>query len=126
MNDWARIFWKYKIDQILVWVLLTVTHAALKTYLIDAMGWGYYLQEIIVRNLLLAILVYTIFYFIDRSQKENKIGNHVFLIILSIVLVFFYALFKSMHDSYLVGYTLGYAPWQPVSHRLPINFAYGF
>ncbi|HRI19790.1 MAG TPA: histidine kinase [Panacibacter sp.] len=122
----ARIFWKYKLDQVLFWIILTITLAQIRTYLITAAGWGYFIQELVVRNVLLAILVYTVYYFIDRGNAEKKQLSNLYLIAFSLVLTFFYALTKSMHDSYLVGYTLGQDEWKPVTYRFLYNFANGF
>lgn len=122
----ARIFWKYKLDQVFFWVILTITLAQIRTYLIGQAGWGYFIQELVVRNVLLAILIYTVYYFIDKGNAEKKPVSNLYLFFFLLTLVFFYALTKSMHDSYLVGYTLGQDEWKPLTHRFLYNFANGF
>ncbi|MEP7319343.1 MAG: histidine kinase, partial [Panacibacter sp.] len=126
MANPAKIFWKYKLDQVLFWIVITIALAQIRTYLIGAAGWGYFIQELVIRDILLAMLIYTVYYFIDRGSAEKKPVSNLYLFFFALILTFFYALTKSMHDSYLVGYILRQDKWKPVTFRFLYNFVNGF
>ena len=51
-------FWKYKLDHILFWLFTVLFHAYIRRFIIDKAGWGQFALEIIIRNGLLAVIVY--------------------------------------------------------------------
>lgn len=96
-------FWKYKLDHILFWLFTVLFHAYIRRYLIDKAGWQQFALEIIIRNGLLAMIVYAnllIVLPIFKSKKYNAaIGSWLLLLI-------FYTVLKSLHDEYLYGYII--------------------
>lgn len=98
-------FWKYKIDHIIFWGATVFFHMFTRIHLIAKVSFGQFMLEILVRNGLLAVLIYTnLFVLIPRYAQRKKLGAYVFLLLLGFAL---YIAAKNTHDVYLYGYTMG-------------------
>jgi len=66
-------FWKYKLDHGLFWIGTVFFHAYTRLGLIQKAGVGQFLAEIVVRNTLLAAVIYlNLFILIPRfTQQKN-------------------------------------------------------
>jgi sensor histidine kinase YesM len=92
-------FWKYKVDHVLFWVITIGFHVYTKIGLWDMAGPGQFFLEIVIRNSLLAIIIYAnLKFFIPYFAQERQ----VVLYILGLAACFgFYILSKNLHDLYL-------------------------
>lgn len=98
-------FWKYKLDHVIFWTTTIGFHMYTRVQLIGTAGFDQFLLEIVVRNGLLALLIYfNLLVLIPRYAQQKKAGTYVALLLIAIVL---YALLKNVHDVYLNGYVLG-------------------
>ena len=52
-------FWKYRIDHVLFWTATVGFHMYTRRELLDSAGWEQFMLEIIIRNGLLAAMIYT-------------------------------------------------------------------
>jgi two-component system, LytTR family, sensor kinase len=96
-------FWKYKLDHVLFWLVTIGFHIYTRMGLIEMAGWGQFLLEIFIRNVLLAIIIYAhseylIPEFIQQKKYLTYLGG--------LVLCFgFYIIVKNTHDAYLTVFT---------------------
>ncbi|MFZ6010599.1 MAG: sensor histidine kinase [Bacteroidota bacterium] len=98
-------FWKYKIDHVIFWAATVFFHMFTRVQLIPKAGIGQFLSEIIVRNGLLALVIYAnLFVLIPRFGQQKRWPAYLG----SLVLLFiFYVAAKNTHDVYLYGYVIG-------------------
>lgn len=97
-------FFRYHIDHILFWALTIGFHAYTRTYLIQKANAFQFALEIIVRNTLLAGVIYfNLWVVIPRTGK----GNTFVWALVSIGSLIFYVFAKNLHDVYLYGYVIG-------------------
>jgi sensor histidine kinase YesM len=97
-------FFRYHLDHILFWALTIGFHAYTRMYLIDKVNAFQFALEIIVRNALLAGVIYfNLLVVIPRISK----GKVLAWILASIGSLVFYAFAKNLHDVYLYGYVIG-------------------
>jgi sensor histidine kinase YesM len=96
-------FWKYRADHILFWIVTIGFHIYTKAYLVESVGWAQFLLEIVIRNTLLAIIIYANFeYLIPVLAQQKKFLSYV----LGLLICFgFYVLVKNTHDMYLTVFT---------------------
>lgn len=98
-------FLRYKADHIIFWTLTVLFHAFTRSYLIEQAGAGEFMLELIIRNGLLALVIYwNLLVVIPRfTNKKN------YLVSLSLILtsVAGYALAKNIRDVHLYGNVLG-------------------
>src|SRR5215203_3224104 len=98
-------FWKYKVDQAIFWIVTIAFHMFTRLALIKTAGLEQFLLEVIVRNGLLAVLLYfnwrTI---VPTYARRGKIVPYVTLLFAGLI---FYGLLKNAHDVYLNGYVVG-------------------
>src|SRR3954451_24742385 len=99
MNTVSKIFWKYKLDHILFWTITIVFHIYNRRYLIEKAGWNQFILEILIRNGLLAIIVYINILVLMPKFFQTKKYSHFILMIL--LLLLFYTGVKDLHDAYL-------------------------
>ncbi|HEY9045869.1 MAG TPA: histidine kinase [Ohtaekwangia sp.] len=98
-------FWKYKADHVIFWLTAVAFHVYLHVNLIQSAGWGQFVLEVIVRNVLLAALIYThLLVLIPRLAQQRKIPAYIVSLLISILV---YAFLKNAHDVYLYGNILG-------------------
>lgn len=98
--------WTYKVDHVIFWVATIGFHMYTRQSLIGEVGINQFLLEVLIRNGLLAILIYfNLYVLMPGYAQQRKIIAYVFLLIGSLGV---YVLLKNMHDVYLNGYVLGY------------------
>ncbi len=113
-------FFRYRLDHILFWVLTIGFHAYTRLFLIDEANEFQFVLEIIVRNALLAGVVYfNLLIVIPRLGK----GNLPIWILASITSLAFYAFVKNMHDVYLYGHVIGDPERLDFFHNTFYNFS---
>ncbi len=92
-------FWRYKLEHVLFWIITIGFHIYTRLYLIDQAGGWQFLWEIIIRNGLLAVIIYANSgYLIPTLAQQKKIGFYIIGLCISLG---FYVLVKNMHDTYL-------------------------
>ena len=92
-------FWRYKLDHVLFWAITIGFHMYTRIYLIDRAGAGQFLSEIILRNALLALIIYANANFlIPAFAHRRKIITYLVGLVACLV---FYVFVKDIHDAYL-------------------------
>lgn len=98
-------FWRYKFDHILFWLATVGFHMFTKASIIDGAGFGQFALEVIVRNTLLALLIYTnLLFLIPKYAQQKRVLEYIALLVLTMGL---YVAAKNAHDVYLNGHVLG-------------------
>ena len=98
-------FWKYKFDHVIFWIATVGFHMFTKINLVSIAGFDQFVLEVIVRNGLLATLIYVnLFVLIPKYANQKKIIIYIFLLLTTIGL---YVVLKNAHDVFLNGYVLG-------------------
>lgn len=98
-------FWKYKLDHVIFWTATVIFHMFTRLHLVASVGAGQFLLEVLVRNALLAFVIYVnLFILIPRLAQRKKWLAYVVLLALDVA---FYAAAKNAHDVYLYGYFMG-------------------
>lgn len=114
-------FWKYKLDHVIFWVATIGFHMFTKTGLIQRAGIEHFILESIVRNGLLAILIYlNLLLLIPRFAQKGKPVVYVLLVTGSLA---GYVLLKNAHDVYLYGYFLNDTKYQSFLTNTYYNFS---
>jgi sensor histidine kinase YesM len=97
-------FWKYKLDHIIFWIFTVGFHMFTRTELIAEAGLDQFIVEVVVRNGLLAALIYyNLWVLIPRFAYRKAFISYVTLLVLALAV---YVLLKNAHDVYLYGYVL--------------------
>ena len=113
-------FFRYRLDHILFWTLTVFFHAYTRTYLINKVSVFQFVLEIIVRNALLASVIYfNLLVVIPRMSH----GKTFVWILASIGSLVFYAFAKNLHDVYLYGYVIGDPSRVDFFHSTFYNFS---
>lgn len=89
-------FFRYHLDHVLFWVLTIGFHAYTQWFRIE--GVGAFVQEIVVRNALLAVVIYFNLLIVFPRINRGRVLTGAILLICSLV---FYAIVKHVHDVYL-------------------------
>lgn len=97
-------FFRYHIDHVLFWALTLGFHAYTRMYLIDKASTVQFALEIIVRNVLLAGVIY--FNLLVVIPRINQ-GKAFAWTIASLGSLALYVFGKNLHDVYLYGYVIG-------------------
>jgi hypothetical protein len=98
-------FWKYKLDHVIFWTATVGFHMSTKSYLIGKAGFDQFILEVIIRNGLLAIMIYVnLLALIPRLTQKKKVLLTTLYVLGSLA---FYVLLKNAHDVYLNGAILG-------------------
>jgi LytS/YehU family sensor histidine kinase len=97
-------FFRYHFDHILFWALTIGFHAYTRLHLIDKVNAFQFVLEIIVRNALLAGVIYFNLLVVIPRISKGKVFAWVLAAVGSLV---FYAFAKNLHDVYLYGYVIG-------------------
>jgi two-component system, LytTR family, sensor kinase len=97
-------FFRYHIDHILFWMLTIGFHAYTRMHLIDKVNAFQFILEIIVRNTLLAGVIYFNLLIVIPRISKGKVLAWIFASMGSLM---FYAFAKNLHDVYLYGYVIG-------------------
>lgn len=99
-------FFRYHLDHVLFWTLTVGFHAYTRIDLIDRAGVLQFALEILLRNALLAAVIYfNLWVVIPRIGK----GNVPAWLLASIASVVAYALIKNLHDVYLYRHMISHA-----------------
>ena len=113
-------FCKYKLDHAAFWTATVGFHMFTRLDLIASAGWHHFLLETIVRNGLLAVLIYfNLLVLIPRYARRKK---HTFYILSLLTGLGAYVLLKNAHDVYLFGYVLD----DPAQQSFLSNTYYNF
>jgi two-component system, LytTR family, sensor kinase len=98
-------FWKYKLDHVIFWIATVVFHMFTRLHLINKAGFGEFLLEIIVRNILLASIIYINLLVLIPFFAQRK--KWVVYIVLLMADFAFYVFAKNAHDVHLYGNVMG-------------------
>lgn len=98
-------FFRYRLDHILFWIATVSFHAYNKSYIIYKISAADFAGELLVRNLLLAGVIYGNLRILIPRFFDTKHYGLYFFSLTGLVLV--YVFFKNLHDMYLYGYVLG-------------------
>lgn len=113
-------FFRYHLDHILFWVFTVAFHAYTRIFLIDKVNGFQFALEVVVRNVLLAGVVYfNLLIVIPRLGK----GKLPVWILASIASLAFYAIAKNLHDVYLYGHVIGDPERLDLFHNTFYNFS---
>jgi two-component system LytT family sensor kinase len=113
-------FFRYRLDHILFWTLTVFFHAYTRTYLIDKVNVFQFVLEIIVRNALLAGVIYFNLLVVIPRISHGKVFAWLLASVGSLV---FYAFAKNLHDVYLYGYVIGDPNRVDFLHNTFYNFS---
>jgi hypothetical protein len=114
-------FWKYKIDHLIFWGATIGFHMFTKINLVNDAGFGQFALEIVVRNGLLAAMIYfNLLVLIPKYAQQKKVFVYAFLLLTSVGL---YVLLKNIHDVYLQGYVLGDESKKSLFYSTYYNFS---
>lgn len=114
-------FLKYHIDHVLFWVTTVAFHLFTRLELIEKAGVGAFLSEVIIRNILLACIIYfNLLILIPRFARHKKWIPYLLFLLLSFV---FYAGIKNAHDVYLYGHLIGNAAYRDFFYNTFYNFS---
>lgn len=97
-------FFRYHLDHIIFWALTIGFHAYTRMYLIDKVNAFQFVLEVIVRNTLLAGVIYFNLLLVIPRFSKGKTFRWIMVLAGSLV---FYAFAKNLHDVYLYGYVIG-------------------
>jgi two-component system LytT family sensor kinase len=104
MNATGKLFYKYKLEHVIFWIITVVFFIYSRIDLIDRAGWPQFLLEIFVRNALLILICYAnILWLIPRFFQTKRYTAFIGFVFL---LLIFYACSKSLHDEYLNEYLI--------------------
>ena len=96
-------FWKYKLDHLTFWVITVGFHSYTTASLVENAGWLHLILEIIIRNGLLAFLIYAnLEYLVPQYVPQRKFLSYALGLVTCFVI---YILAKDTHDSFLTEYT---------------------
>jgi len=98
-----QAFWRYKLDHVLFWCATVFFHLYTRINLLPVVGWGNVLLEVLIRNLLLAIVIYVHLDVLIPKLQQRKAGVYFFSVLL---LILGYVAVKNAHDAYLYGKVL--------------------
>lgn len=115
-----RLF-TYKIDHFLFWLLTVGFHAYTHSGLITQAGFGQFALELVVRNGLLAVVIYSnLLIAIPILNSQKRIWKALAIILVSVLL---YIMLKNLHDVYLYGYIMNNPARQGFFHNTFYNFS---
>jgi sensor histidine kinase YesM len=101
-------FWKYRVDHVLFWLATVGFHMYTRRELLATAGWEQFILEIVIRNGLLAVMIYThLLILIPRLAQRQRIGIYAIAVIGVVVL---YAFAKNSHDVYLYNHVQDVVP----------------
>ena len=114
-------FWKYKLEHIIFWTATVGFHMYTRLKLIERAGFEQFALEILVRNGLLACVIYlNLNVLIPAFAKQQRVITYVLSLSISLI---GYSLAKNIHDVYLIGYILGDEAHQYFFYNTFYNFS---
>jgi LytS/YehU family sensor histidine kinase len=118
-------FLKWGGDHVLFWIATVSFHLYTRLDLIERVGFGQFAGEVVIRNALLAVIIYVnLLLLIPRFARRKKWGAYTFLLVLSFL---FYVLAKNAHDVYLYRHIMGdlnFGFYQNTFYNFSIAFFY--
>jgi two-component system LytT family sensor kinase len=96
-------FFKYKLDHILFWALTIFFHGYTRLGYIVKLGFGQFVLEVVLRNTLLAIVIYITLLVVIPRLTNGKILSAMSILLGTLL---FYIAVKNAHDVYLFGYVM--------------------
>ena len=117
-------FWKYKLDHVVFWVATVGFYMFTKLDLIRNAGLEHYVIDTIVRNGLLALLLYlNLLFLIPKFAQRKKIFSYTVLLAAALT---GYVLLKNAYDVYLYGYVTGIESQKSFFYNTYYNFSIAF
>ncbi len=114
-------FWKYKLDHVIFWTATVGFHMFTKVDMVKEAGFDQFALEIIVRNGLLALLIYfNLLVLIPKYAQQKRIVAYTLFLVSSVGL---YVILKNAHDVYLHGYVLGNESRKSLFYSTYYNFS---
>ena len=111
-------FWRYKLDHGIFWVATVGFHMFTRLDLVNTAGPEHFILETVIRNGLLAILIYVnLLVLIPKLVQKGKIVVYTTLLVGTLAV---YVVLKNAHDVYLYGYILD----QPAAQSFFYNSYY--
>lgn len=99
-----KLFWKYKLDHVLFWLVTILFHCFLKSIIWTKAGPIHFILEIIIRNgLLIAVCYLNILFLFPAYFKK---GSYTFYFIGIVFSLLAYTVLKNIHDVWLYGYVI--------------------
>ena len=115
-------FWKYNIDHMVFWTATVGFHMFTSMGMIDTVGPLQFVIEVLIRNGLLAAMIYiNLMVLIPRFSKQKI--KYASLLILTVAA---YVLLKNVHDVYLNGYIMGDENRRSIFYNSYYNFSIAF
>src|SRR6186713_156111 len=97
-------FWKYKLDHVIFWIATVLFHMFTRLHLISKAGFVEFAMEVVIRNVLLAIIIYVnLLVLIPWFAQQRKWFLYVVLLVADFG---FYVALKNVHDVYLFGHVI--------------------
>lgn len=97
-------FWRYKVDHIIFWTATVGFHTFTRIDMIDSAGLLQFALEVIIRNGLLAMLIYlNLLVLIPKFANQKNAMLYAGILFGALGL---YVIFKNAHDVYVNGYVL--------------------
>ena len=94
--------WKYKLDHLIFWLITVLFYASLKSHLIDSAGLIFFLEDVAVRNILIAAVCYINIYIL--FERYFKKGRYPVYGLLLLGLFVIYAGLQQLQDDWLRAY----------------------
>lgn len=113
-------FFRHRLDHVFFWTLTIGFHAYTRLHLIDKANEFQFALEVIVRNALLAGMIYFNLLVVIPHLGKRKMPAWILASVGSIV---FYVIAKNLHDVYLYGYVIGDAARTDFFHNTFYNFS---
>ena len=114
-------FFRYKVDHILFWTLTIFFHGYTRVNLIDKAGMDQFIIELVVRNSLLALVIYINLLVILPLFIDGK--KYIVGILLMLASLAGYVVLKSFHDAHLYGVVLGNLAYKGFESHLFYNLS---
>jgi sensor histidine kinase YesM len=112
-------FWRYHIDHVLFWLVTIGFHVYTSSPLIASVGWWQWILEVVLRNSLLALIIYAhLEYLVPTFAQAREFWRYLLGLAISFA---FYVLVKNTHDVFLTVYTQ--TPAQPFWKYSFYNFS---
>lgn len=115
-----RLF-RYKLDHILFWMLTIGFHAYTHSGIIDQDGFGQFVLELLVRDGLLAVVIYVNLLIVIPGLNRKK-RSGIFILLIPVTLMC-YVVLKNFHDVYLYGIVMDNPARQGFFHNTFYNFS---
>jgi LytS/YehU family sensor histidine kinase len=119
----VKTFLKYKLDHVFFWLATILFHLYTKLPLLQKTSSAHLAIEVLVRNGLLAVVVYVNFLWLVPQFLKTK--KYVQYLVLILALLSFYALGKNVHDQYLYNSLITTSPQMDIYNKTLYNFSIG-